>query len=621
MGCGASTRAAAPPDGPPATPQKSPHKGHAALTSEASDNSSYERLEPPPTRTPDQLRRAWVKSFKASDPRHHLVEYFKPGDERGPFGFLRAQDLRPRGPPSTFFSVWRPTSLTAIRMLFDGTATGKGMNVKGKSAREGPLSGFVPFLQIHEARHKAMVNTAPSGARVRIYYRNPASREEARSALQGVLDEMKAAVRQANQLIADTKAGTAVAAAAADLRDAAHHSSCWACDAYEIRAVDAHGPSAVFGLDVPERLLWEAYVVRQDIERPEGWRTGRASEPAFMDLNLQAVRGSSEPRACVWQDDGLDGMNPLRLLVAHEEPSGIKPVASDIDAFLVGSRAMRFPQPLPPAQCEMVSRLLTSIEGVLRAGPSPLGWNARWLEELKSSVSKGEAYEEMPPYGLGDPQSYDMMKRAVQRLKFCGGVRHGAECFNFWFPQELDEEFLIVWEGFQSYGSRVPWQYVKREGLRSFLLARIADGFAFPLNPKWVLCDEGWLDIFEALRASPHGQECLACWLPPSTGLAERMLRIAHDFPLGFQEQKAAGAAADGSGDGEEDGSLDWDLAGYRLRRHVVLRRARIKLKAIYNFSLLAQQGASNGRGGRGGREQAEEEEEAKVDANAEAPP
>jgi hypothetical protein len=179
-----------------------------------------------------------------------------------------------------------------------------------------------------------------------------------------------------------------------------------------------------------------------------------------------------------------------------------------------------------------------------------------------------------------------------------------------------------VWEGFQSYGSRVPWQYVKREGLRSFLLARIADGFAFPLNPKWVLCDEGWLDIFEALRASPHGQECLACWLPPSTGLAERMLRIAHDFPLGFQEQKAAGAAADGSGDGEEDGSLDWDLAGYRLRRHVVLRRARIKLKAIYNFSLLAQQGASNGRGGRGGREQAEEEEEeAKVDADAEAPP
>ena len=26
-----------------------------------------------------------------------------------------------------------------------------------------------------------------------------------------------------------------------------------------------------------------------------------------------------------------------------------------------------------------------------------------------------------------------------------GAVRHGAECFNFYFPQELDPEFLVVW--------------------------------------------------------------------------------------------------------------------------------------------------------------------------------
>ena len=50
--------------------------------------------------------------------------------------------------------MWRPTSLDAIRMLMLGKATGKGLNVKGKSAKQGRLSGFVPFVQISEERHK-----------------------------------------------------------------------------------------------------------------------------------------------------------------------------------------------------------------------------------------------------------------------------------------------------------------------------------------------------------------------------------------------------------------------------------------------------------------------------------
>ena len=29
-----------------------------------------------------------------------------------------------------------------------------------------------------------------------------------------------------------------------------------------------------------------------------------------------------------------------------------------------------------------------------------------------------------------------------------GAVRHGAECFNFYFPQELDREYLVIYEGF-----------------------------------------------------------------------------------------------------------------------------------------------------------------------------
>ena len=84
----------------------------------------------------------WYKSFLLSDPRQHLVEFFKPGDERGPYGFLREQGLRPHGAPSHYFAVWRPTSITAIRKLFVGSARGKGCPVD--DAHAGPSRASAP---------------------------------------------------------------------------------------------------------------------------------------------------------------------------------------------------------------------------------------------------------------------------------------------------------------------------------------------------------------------------------------------------------------------------------------------------------------------------------------------
>ena len=66
---------------------------------------------------------------------------------------------------STFFSVWRPTSYDAIRMMMVGQATGKSLNVKGKSAKRGKLSGFVPFIQISDPNHVGAVSdVSPPGA-------------------------------------------------------------------------------------------------------------------------------------------------------------------------------------------------------------------------------------------------------------------------------------------------------------------------------------------------------------------------------------------------------------------------------------------------------------------------
>ena len=48
--------------------------------------------------------------------------------------------------------------------------------------------------------------------------------------------------------------------------------------------------NGAYGLDMPECLWREVYIMRADISHIEGWESGRASEPAFMDANLHATR-------------------------------------------------------------------------------------------------------------------------------------------------------------------------------------------------------------------------------------------------------------------------------------------------------------------------------------------
>ena len=56
-----------------------------------------------------------------------------------------------------------------------------------------------------------------------------------------------------------------------------------------------------------------------------GWETGRVSSPAFMDMNLQAVRGDSKPKVVLYQFDQDNAMNPHGLLIAYAEAT-VKPV-------------------------------------------------------------------------------------------------------------------------------------------------------------------------------------------------------------------------------------------------------------------------------------------------------
>ena len=94
-----------------------------------------------------------------------------------------------------------------------------------------------------------------------------------------------------------------------------------------------------------------------------GWETGRASEPAFMDMNLHSVRDgarqiltgqidATKPPVVLYQFDLSDPMNPHGLLIAYaEEQTGVKPVCSDFDTFTVGSKGMSYAAMKPEQVC------------------------------------------------------------------------------------------------------------------------------------------------------------------------------------------------------------------------------------------------------------------------------
>ena len=540
---------------------------------------------------------------------------------------LNALGEQPVGkePTSSFFSIWRPTSMDAVRMMMEGRATGKSLNVKGKSAKQGKISGFVPFVQIHEEADKRKVCTPPPAATIRVFWPSAALRDAAHSALSAVMAEMMAATKEAEEALAEEKR-TAI-----DMDDPtreAHLTNMrWLMAEPKITLLDDAGT----GVEMPERLFVEAFVKRQDVTRSGDWETGRPSEPDYMDLNLHSTRHASDdqPRVVVYQscDEADAVLSPQGLLVAYEEHGKVLPVASDFDAWSIGSRGVAYPN-MPVDQLPFLESLLRNINKILST-PGARGWTHRWLEVLKGeakglaepkriaqqaneagakpaleslmnsfrskpqppthaaapgpnlnrrvSVSgtfgKDDARQGEPRFGFGDSIQYAMIKHAAEALRVTGAVRHAAESFNFYWPQDLDDEFLVVWQGY----SGSPWRYLDPKELREFLKARISEGFVVPLNPKWILCDAGFFELYKLMEASPEARPALDAWLPP---YIREIIDATHDaYPKGFErtgEQR----------DSEPEG--DAELAELHLRRYQALKRAKLKLRTILFFIKLS---------------------------------
>ena len=310
----------------------------------------------------------------------------------------------------------------------------------------------------------------------------------------------------------------------------------WSEDVYE----DNSYPN-VYGLVMPEDLLREVYIENQDIQFRAGWETGRASEPAFMDMNLHALRSDSTPKVVLYQYDATNELNPHGLLVAYAEEyevrgkmvRSVKPVVSDFDTFTIGSIGMTY-EDLPEEQANLMQWSIEQAKGIL-SKPNPKSWNSRWLEVLHRAKQEG-FHPEIPEYGFGDPTSYRLIEEVIKATNISGAVRHGAECFNFYFPQEFDSEYLVVWQGF----SGKPWAYYDPQALQKFLLERVEEGFSFPINPIWPLRDPGWYEIFSALQRRQDAREVMVAWFPPHRRVVECIESIHLDFPNGFQTETVA---------------------------------------------------------------------------------
>jgi len=353
-----------------------------------------------------------------------------------------------------------------------------------------------------------------------------------------------------------------------------------------------------YGIDIPEKLFWEGYIVPSDITRAPGsdHDTGRPSMPEFQQMNIETLRTwtrkaniddssgpESNPRPVLWHGgcgrlgeempDDCDPLCPMGLLMAYEENGNVKPVVSDFDCFLLGTRGVKYSDPLGSQELSMLSVCIEEIEGIL-ATPKQGNWTQRWLEvKKKHAMCKETSSHEMPRFGYADPRSYKIMTGAVRRLKSNGAVRHGPECFNYEFPQDMDDQYLVVSDELPG----VPWRYTNSKGLINILCEKVDQGFTFPLNPKWILCDPGWKRVYDKLLASEKAnvQDSMDIWYPGE--IRRRIDEISTKYPNGFDDRWSSSGKPLG---------VETDLAKLELRRYKVRMESFEKIRrAISSYN------------------------------------
>jgi hypothetical protein len=532
----------------------------------------------------------WFSSFLRLDPRWQIMTFFNDVARAGVEKIeTKGLDKMALSPLLRMFSrahvvsIWRPTSTISIRRMMMGEAVGKGLDIKGKSAKEGLLSGYVPFLQIHsEESDKKKISTLPSHSRIRVFFKTADERLKAINDLEKVLASMLRRSKSSKEIF-ESKAADDKSYEEA-LKDKMNY-----MDNPVILTIDDYAPET-FGIDIPDRLFLKAFILQKNIYRQKGtpMYTGRPSEPAFQDMNFAATRkekkyGSKAVIVQLGGHENNDPLCPLTLVMAYEENERVLPVVSDFDCFLICTKGVKYNIPMPSDQIEVMKRTVHQVGEILHDEKTRIqSWTCNWLNMLKKNASS-TFKPKMPQFGYGDPKTYSIMENAINRLKNNGAVRHGSECFNYFFPQEMEETFLVISDKF----TEKPWKYLTLPELQDFLLDRIREGFTMPLNLKWILCDRGWKKIYDELFSSqfPHVQDSLDIWYPPQSGIRDQIEQLHSKYPNGFE---TINKEQNGFLNDDDDPSYAADLAKLELKRYMTLQRAKRKLKTVIAFRNIA---------------------------------
>lgn len=355
----------------------------------------------------------------------------------------------------------------------------------------------------------------------------------------------------------------------------------WDVDDYRVYNVNEFG----YGIDVSERVFYEACVLRRDIKREGDMITGRPSEPNFQSMNFDSTRkySGTGPRTVVLQTSDSDPLRPQTLVVAYEENNSVQPCVSDFDCFLIGTRGIVYDEQIESGQLDVMKWMTNNIEQILNEPDDKKSWCSRWFDVLHEKNDCPPAAKKMPKCGFGDPKSYRIMEGAVARSVHNdhGAIRHGAECFNYYFPQEIDDELLVIAD-VGDFDGKVPFAYMKPGELQELMLKKIDDGFVFPLNPKWIIADKGWKRVYDKMMSSedPVTQKSLETFFPKQTGIREQIESICQKHPDGFVAKNA---------DPKMEGTEAYDLMAQKLKRAIILKRALLKVKTVRTFISLSQ--------------------------------
>lgn len=117
--------------------------------------------------------------------------------------------------------------------------------------------------------------------------------------------------------------------------------------------------------------------------------------------------------------------------------------------------------------------------------------------------------------------------------------------------------------------------YVNEKELRDLLSKKIDEGFTFPMNPKWVLCDDGWKELYDKLMASdkPHVSQSMGIWYPDE--VRKKIDEISTKFPNGFVYNPGLSSSVF-----LPPGTTGVDLAELELKRYETTVKVQKKVRS-----------------------------------------